>query len=51
MPLLETHVRPACAGIGALGLFRLASMEGSPGKLNIVVPSVKKSTYFEPTAD
>jgi len=24
-------------------------MEGSPGKLNIVVPSVKKSTYFEPT--
>jgi hypothetical protein len=23
-------------------------MEGSPGKLNIVVPSVKKSTYFEP---
>jgi hypothetical protein len=27
----------------------LASIEGSPGKLNIVVPSVKKSTYFEPT--
>jgi hypothetical protein len=49
MPLLETHVRPACVGIGALGLFRLASRRGSPGKLNIVVPSVKKSTYFEPT--
>jgi hypothetical protein len=49
MPLLETHVRPACVGIGALGLFRLASMEGSPGKLYVVVPSVKKSTYFEPT--
>ena len=49
MPLLETHVRPACVGVGALGLFRLASTEGSPGKLNIVVPSVKKSTYFEPT--
>jgi hypothetical protein len=49
MPLLETHVRPACVGIDALGLFRLASMEGSPGKLNIVAPSVKKSTYFEPT--
>jgi len=49
MALLETHVRPACVGIGALGLFRLASMEGSPGKLNIVAPSKKKSTYFEPT--
>jgi hypothetical protein len=49
MPLLETHVRPACVGIGALGLLRLASMRGSPGKLNIAVPSVKKSTYFEPT--
>jgi hypothetical protein len=24
-------------------------MEGLPGKLNIDVPSVKKSTYFEPT--
>ena len=32
-----------------LGLFRLASIEGSPAKLRIVVPSVKKSTYFEPT--
>jgi hypothetical protein len=49
MALLETHVKPACVGVGAFGLFRLASMEGSPGKLNIVVPSVKKSTYFEPT--
>jgi hypothetical protein len=47
--LLETHVRPACVGIDALGLFRLASTEGSPGKLKIVVQSVKKSTYFEPT--
>jgi hypothetical protein len=47
--LLETHVRPPCAGIGALGLFRLASTRGSPGKLNSVVPSVKKSMYFEPT--
>jgi hypothetical protein len=49
MPLLETHVRPACVGIGASGLFRLASTRGSPGKLNSVVPSVKISTYFEPT--
>jgi hypothetical protein len=49
MALLETHVRPACVGVGALGLLRLASRRGSPGKLNVVVPSVKKSTYFEPT--
>jgi hypothetical protein len=49
MALLETHVRPACVGIGASGLFRLASIRGSPGKLKIVVPSVKKSMYFEPT--
>jgi hypothetical protein len=49
MAFEETHVSPTWVGIGALGLFRLASMEGSPGKLNIVVPSVKKSTYFEPT--
>jgi hypothetical protein len=49
MALLETHVRPVRIGIGASGLFRLASMEGSPGKLSIVVPSVKKSTYFKPT--
>jgi hypothetical protein len=49
MAFVETHVRPACVGIEASGLFRLASMRGSPGKLNSVVPSVKKSTYFEPT--
>jgi len=49
MAFEETHVSPTWVGIGALGLFRLASTEGSPGKLNIVVPSVKKSTYFEPT--
>jgi hypothetical protein len=49
MAFVETHVRPACVGIEASGLLRLASMKGSPGKLNIVVPSVKKSTYFEPT--
>ena len=48
MAFVENHVNPVCVGIGALGLFRLASMEGSPGKLNIVVPSVKKSTYLEP---
>jgi hypothetical protein len=48
MALLETHVRPACLGIGALGWLRLASIRGSPRKLNIVAPSVKKSTYFEP---
>jgi hypothetical protein len=49
MALLETHVRPACVGIGASGLSRLASRRESPGKLKIVVPSVKKSMYFEPT--
>jgi hypothetical protein len=48
MAFEETHVKPACVGIGALDLFRLASTEGSPGKLNIVMPSVKKSTYLEP---
>ena len=49
MALLETHVRPVRIGIEAPGLFRLASIRGSPEKLNSVVPSVKKSTYFEPT--
>jgi hypothetical protein len=49
MPLLETHVRLPCTGIGALGLLRLASRRGSPGRLYVVAPSVKKSTYFEPT--
>jgi hypothetical protein len=49
MALLETHASPAWVGTGASGLFRLVSIEGSPGKLNIVVPSVKKSTYLEPT--
>ena len=49
MALLETHVSPACVGIEASGLFRLASIRGSPGKLNSVAPSVKKSIYFEPT--
>jgi hypothetical protein len=49
MAFEETHVRPAWLGIGALGLLRLASTRGSPGKLNTVLPSVKKSTYFEPT--
>ena len=49
MAFVETHVRPACVGIEASGLFRLASIRGSPGKLKIMVPSVKKSMYFEPT--
>ena len=48
MAFVESQVRLPCTGIGALGLLRLASIRGSPGKLNIVVPSVKKSTYFEP---
>jgi hypothetical protein len=48
MALVETHVRLPWIGVGASGLFRLASIRGSPGKLNSVVPSVKKSTYFEP---
>ena len=38
-----------CARNWRVRLVQIGVEEGSPGKLNIVVPSVKKSTYFEPT--
>ena len=41
MPLVETHVRLPCVGMGAFGLFKFESISGLPGKLYVFEPSVK----------
>jgi hypothetical protein len=41
MPLVESHFRLPCVGIGAFGLFKLESISALPGKEYALVPSVK----------